>query len=647
MAVSPVNISRVSQGLRTNFVLDALRRNQRDLFLSESQISSGRSFVVPSEDPARAARSLDLSEALLRQQQFAANAMHGDNFLSAADSALSDINALLVEASTIASQMVGSLSSREEREAEAEIIGSMRRQLIMVGNREFNGRYLFGGRDTLTRPFVDGVGGILYQGDVGEMFTRLSEDLSTAVNVPGSELFGALSDPITTEVDLTPILTDGTRLDDVTGANGQAVPRGTLVFNEVGGAGVFTVDLSTVDTIGDVVEAINAAAGQAGANVTASLSDTGISVEPGGDAVSITDLSNGAIASGLGLLTPTPSSTTIEGRALTARVTRLTPVEALAAGAGIDLESGFIITNGTLSATIDIAEATTVQDIINTINNAGVNVLARINESGTGIDVFNQASGTSLAIGENDGTTATDLGIRTMNTATPLSSLNFGDGVGNLSGQTDLQIMAKDGKSFEVNLDGAATIGDVIDLINAAATAATVAVEAAFATTGNGIRIEDKTGGTGTLRVALANLSTAGIDLGLHPQTAGGTAVELLGNDVNPTRTEGIIGALTDLENALRGDDTPGIASAGDRLDGLRQEVTRIHGIIGARAQTMTAKRQQLEDAALTTKAFLSQVQDLDFAEATTRLQGAMTRLQATLQTSTLVSNLSLLDFLR
>ncbi|MDO8629579.1 MAG: hypothetical protein Q7R41_03735, partial [Phycisphaerales bacterium] len=411
------------------------------------------------------------------------------------------------------------------------------------------------------------------------------------------------------------------------------------------GAGVFKVDLSTADTIGDVVNATNEAAAAAGARVTATLTDTGIEIQPAGFAVSVTDASAGATASGLGILTQTPTNATIAGGSLTPRVTRLTPIDALAQGAGIDLAGGLVITNGPRSAVIDLSSATTVQDIINTINNAGVFVAARINDAGTGIDVFNQTSGASLRIGENGGTTATDLGIRTFDTATPLSSLNFGLGVNTVSGQDDLRITAGDGSTVDVNLDGAVTVGDAIDLINAAALAASVNITASFTDTGNGIQIQDGASGAGDLAVSRLNLSNAAEDLGLlQGAFSDGT---LVGADVNPTRTEGILGALIDLEIALRKDDTRGIGLAGQRLDQLRDDVTRMHGIVGARAQAMSANRLQTEDAAQSTEVFLSQVRDLDYTEAVTQLQAATTQFEAGLRTSAAITRLSLMDFLQ
>jgi len=646
MAISPINVSRISHNMQTDFMLESMRRTQRNLYLEQARIASGRSFTSAGENPVAAARALDLNEALAQQEQFMANLQYGDNFLAAADSAISELADLVSHASVIASQTVGSMTTAAERTAEADVVASIREQLQTVGNRQFMGRYIFGGQRTTDRPFIDALGAVGYVGDTGDLFTRVGARLWAPINMSGDQLFGALSERINSDVDLTPVLTESVRLDDITGATNTRILKGTLVFNETGGAGIFRVDLRDVDTIGDVVDAINAAAQEAGANLSASLGDTGLTIMPGNAPVSITDASAGEIAAALGILTTDATSGRIEGNVLTPRLTRVTPVEEMAGGAGIDLDNGLIITNGDNTATVDLSSAETVQDIINTINNAGVFVLARISDDGTRIDVFNQVSGTSLSIGENGGATATDLGIRTFDTATPLSSLNFGIGLHLDEGQSDLRIAAKDGSSVDVDLDGAVTVGDVIERINAAASGAGVNITASFADIGNGIRITDATGGADQLAVTSLNLSTAAIDLGLAT-SAVGAEVQVVGDDVNPTRTEGVIGALVDLERALREDDTRGISAAGGRLDEMSGEVTRMHGVIGARSLGMTSKLAQMEDAAITTQIFLSEVQDLDYAEAATKLQAALTQFQGSLQTGATLLNVSLLDYLR
>lgn len=646
MAISPISVSRISQNMRSAFVVDSVRQSQRSLFLTQSRLASGRSFVSPSENPLGASRALDLTRALGQQEQFRRNLQYGDNSLTANDAAIGEIADLLIEASRIASQNVSNLTSADERASEAELVAGIRSQLQIVGNRQFGGRYIFGGRDTQNRPFVDADGGIAYVGDTGERFTRVEQGLRASVNLPGNLLFDSLSTPIAKDVDLTPKLTETVRLDDLTGATGGALSRGVLVINEIGGAGAVRIDLADANTLGDVANAINTAMQAEGGAVVASVSDTGLVLTPGGKDVTVSDTGGGAFAAALGVRTDVPTGAKIDGAALTPRVTRLTPIAELAGGAGIDLEGGLVVSNGPRTVTIDTSGAETVQDLINALNNAEVGILARISDDGTGIDVFNQVSGSNFSIGENDGTTASDLGIRTFNAATPLSGLNLGRGVALADGEDDLRITTKDGTTLDVNLDGAKTIGDVIALINDAAETATVGVEASLTSVGNGIRIEDSSSGTGDLSVSSLNLSNAAKDLGLD-KTASGMETAIDGDDVNPLRTNGILDALTELEQALRADDTQGISHAGGRLDALRESVNRVHGVVGARAQAMTTKMAQMEDASLTTQTFLSEVRDLDYAKAISDLQAGTTQLQANLRASSTILNLTLLDFLR
>ena len=61
----------------------------------------------------------------------------------------------------------------------------------------------------------------------------------------------------------------------------------------------------------------------------------------------------------------------------------------------------------------------------------------------------------------------------------------------------------------------------------------------------------------------------------------------------------------------------------------------------------MSSQRTQTEDAAQSTEIFLSEVRDLDYAQAITQLQAATTQLQAGLQSSALISQLTLMDYLR
>ena len=105
-------------------MLETLRRGRLDLFTEQGRLTTGRSFLSIGDDPIAAGRSLKLQETLDQQAQLLANTQHGSNYLDAADGAASEIDDLLNEAHTLASQNVGSTASAEEREAAAEVMAS-------------------------------------------------------------------------------------------------------------------------------------------------------------------------------------------------------------------------------------------------------------------------------------------------------------------------------------------------------------------------------------------------------------------------------------------------------------------------------------------------------------------------------------------
>ena len=645
MAIYPINASRVTTVLQSGSLLSSLQRNTASLFSEQNLLSTGRQFLTPSDDPLRAAKALNLNEILQQQSQIVTNINHAANTLDATDLAMADVSSLIIDAQAIASQNIGSLSSADERAAAAELITSIREQLMAVGNRTFEGRYLFAGRDTDSQPFLSTMGGVAYVGDTGNIFARTDLEELEEINLAGNVLFGALSNQVQGWVDLTPIINADTRLEDLTGAINQGIRSGSFQIIEDGAAGTVNIDLTDADTIGDVVDTINAAAADAGAGFTAALTSNGISITPGGAAITIRDISTGQTAADLGLRTAVATSAVVTSPDLGVALTRTTSVTDLAAGFGVDLTGGLIITNGENTATIDLSTAETVQDILNAINNSGLYVRAEINAARNGINVVNLVSGTDMTIAENGGTTATDLGIRSLHGGTDVTALNNGQGLRTAEGETDIRINAKDGTFFEVNLDGVATIGDVLEAINTAAIAAGVNVSAGLAATGNGITLTDGTGGAGDFSVTRVNLSQAIDDLGLDKQVAD-PVTEIVSDDINPVRTNGILSALIDLERALLDDDSQGITIAAEDLDVYLNDFNRARGVIGARAAAMQDRLAQTEDAVFATESFLSEVQDLDYTESITRFQQAQTALQATLLTGSQTLNTSLMDYL-
>ncbi|MGA2497415.1 MAG: flagellar hook-associated protein FlgL [Tepidisphaeraceae bacterium] len=335
-------------------------------------------------------------------------------------------------------------------------------------------------------------------------------------------------------------------------------------------------------------------------------------------------------------------SVDLTGPNATAPLTPLTNLADLKGGMGLDLASGFVITNGTKSATIDLSGAKTLEDVFNRVKAANVGAVARINSDGTGIDICNTVQGTAMSVTENGGTTATDLGIRTFSPTTRLADLNDGGGIGAVVGN-DLEITRSDGTKFQVDLGSAQTVQDAIDAINAAS-GGTVA--ATFSSTGaNGIILTDNAGGSGSISVASINGSNAAAGLGLDGTATGNTV--LTGRDVGAVHTSGIFTSLANLQNALIHNDQNGITTAAEALQNNLNQVVLVRGQVGAMEQEANNRQTQIQDQNTTTQTLLSNLEDVDYNQAVTQFQTLQTALQAQLETTGKILNQSLMDYLQ
>ncbi len=662
MSVSSVSITRVTENLKASSLLETLRQNTLKLFEGEEQMATGYKVVMPSDDPVGASKVIQLNQLLEQQDQILANLGLADSFLSATDDAISDLNSLLIDAQEIANEHVGNITDAEQRESAAVVVDSIIDQLVMIGNRTHQGRYLFAGRQVDEAPFTREDGYVKFVGDTGSLLTRVDEVQEEAYNLTGDALFGAISEEMACWSDWDALLTEQTRLRDCGGVTGRGITLGTVEINETGVVS-FQVDLTQADSVGDVIDLIDQAAADAGSSVTASINaaGNGIGLTTGGSTLEVTESGEGMTARDLGMLTTGPLAS-VTGEDIQPAVTGWTQLQDLGGVALADLSAGFVINNGGRSGVINTSVLTgtdTVQDLLNLINTAELNVWAKLSDDGTGIDIVNRLSGCAMTIGENGGNTAEALGIRSMHAGTSLSALNRGQGVSGTAGRTDFRIVARDGSSFEVDIndadggldrngDGFETLEDVLFAINEAAAAAGVGVSAGMAVDGNGIRLVDTTGVDGTLRVERMNLSYAVDDLGLTGLEASGAgaSVEVVGEDVNGIRAPGVFTALHDLHEALLSGDQGEISAAGAQVEEMIAWVNRSLGEVGSRSSALSARLSRTEEAVDATRKALSEVRDLDYAEAITRFQQAQTALQANLMAGSQTLSLSLLDFL-
>lgn len=643
MAILPANIARVSNQLRSNVALNQIQRTQARLLQTQNQLTTGRKLNAPSEDPGEATIAQQLRKTLERREAYNNNLARGKNGLSEVDSTLGEVSDLVLQAQQIASANVGDDVTQDERDGAAQLVKSIYQQLVTLGNKSFEGSYLFAG-DKLDRPpFEEFAGGIKFNGSATTLLNQFDEAYSGTLQVDGSAVWGALSTRIESSGDNSPSLTATTRIGDLKGTTGNGVQLGVIQISD--GTTSANVDLTAADTIQDVIDAIN----NAGVGtLTASFNGTGDGIQiagGAGDNITVLDIGGGRTAADFGIRTLTTggAGVPVVGTDIQPKITALTPLASLNGGAGID-PAGLIITNGTATATIDLSTAVTVEDMLNAINGADAGVRAEIKPDGTGLRLLNPTQGNQMRVAENGGTTAADLGIRSFDAASTLADLNAGEGVRRVDG-VDFRITNTSGVAFDVDIpDSAQTVQDVIDAINAASTTAGASVVASFGLTGNGIVLNDTAGGAGALTLTPQNFSQAAADLGINKTVTGNLIV---GDDVHPVVAQGVFANINKLQQAMLAGDQKEITEAAEALQADFDRVVRTRGEVGAQVQDIESRQARLEDQNITTKELLSKIEDTDFTAAISEFSLLQTSLQASLQTTGQVLNLSLIDFLR
>ncbi len=281
-----------------------------------------------------------------------------------------------------------------------------------------------------------------------------------------------------------------TLLSSLNGGKGIQIPGNLEITNRSGVQSI--VDLSTSETLSEVVEAIN---GQA-SDVTAALSENRggiVLTDASGGSVSnliVASESGSTIAEDLGIVHNSANEKVESGilnRQLLSEATLLTAIQG---GRGISTLGDITITDTEgVKKTIDLdtkdEEAKTIGDVINKINASILGVEARINDTGDGIVLVDTAGGAGkITVVDTSGTVAADLNLLGSSSEVDLNG-------------TPTQVL--DGtsiRSFAIEADD--TLADIVTKINDL----DAGVTASLLNDGQGVRLSltvEKTGAANAL----------------------------------------------------------------------------------------------------------------------------------------------------
>ena len=183
---------RVTEQLISMWARQHVSHSLSELASAQAAVSTGVRVHKPSDDPVVASELIKQDEMAARIGVRQRTLEGAGRWLGATDVALNDISGTMRCIRDLALRSANSATADTER---AGVLGEMEQamaHLLDVANQRLDGRYIFAGHRTLTRPFEPpaGPGGVpTYLGDGGQIVRPMAHGGLLAMNVPGEVLF--------------------------------------------------------------------------------------------------------------------------------------------------------------------------------------------------------------------------------------------------------------------------------------------------------------------------------------------------------------------------------------------------------------------------------------------------------------------------
>ena len=186
---------RVTSNLLSSRAMQNLQKAMQNIESPQYRITTGKRVTKPSDDPIDAAKIVSVKATYSKQTQYEKNIASALDWMTATSSTLESIINILDEVDELISLLGDPTTSAERQNATVEV-DLLLKNLLFTANHKFMDKYIFGGNETLTAPFIGN-----YTGDEitsvgqnpdgidGVRIVRMSDVDTVIVNVPGDRVF--------------------------------------------------------------------------------------------------------------------------------------------------------------------------------------------------------------------------------------------------------------------------------------------------------------------------------------------------------------------------------------------------------------------------------------------------------------------------
>ncbi len=182
---------RISTLTMYNQNVTSMNRQQSDFLKIGQQLASGKRIVSISDDPQGMTKALSVGQSKAMSEQFDQARISVRNNLAQEESVLNTVTDVYTRAKTLMVQASSdTLSDADRASVASELRGVYESLFGLANSRDGSGRYMFGGYQDDTAPFVkNGAGEVDYVGHPDVREQQIDGDRKLAVGHSGGDVF--------------------------------------------------------------------------------------------------------------------------------------------------------------------------------------------------------------------------------------------------------------------------------------------------------------------------------------------------------------------------------------------------------------------------------------------------------------------------
>lgn len=193
---------RITNGMMVTNMLRDITRNQERMDALNRNLSTGKKFLKPSDDPLGVSKSLRLTTDMSTMSQFKRNVEDSQSWLGTTETATDNMIDILQKVRELTVKGANGTYAPSERGAISSEIDQLKEQLIHIGNTSYVGSYIFSGYKT-DKPLLkeDGTydlgGAVLDNKEIMDVNLGIGDKFG--LNFVGQRIFGVMKSP--TDID--------------------------------------------------------------------------------------------------------------------------------------------------------------------------------------------------------------------------------------------------------------------------------------------------------------------------------------------------------------------------------------------------------------------------------------------------------------